>query len=70
MIQGVFYSLQHAFHLLPSYLSGWRIPVVEVLFIRVHPNFCSSYGILEKVGPCIRGLFREHMAHVRAGVNL
>lgn len=53
-----------------SYLSGWGIPVVEVLFIRVHPNLCSSYSILEEVGPCIRGLFREHMAYMRAGVNL
>lgn len=53
-----------------SYLFGRGIPVVEVLFIRVHPNLCSSYCILEEVGPRIRGLFREHMAYVRAGVNL
>ena len=58
------------FDLFLSYLSGWRIPVVEMLFIRVHPNLCSSNGILEEVWPCIRGLFRKYMAHMRAGVNL
>lgn len=58
------------FHLFLSYLFGWGIPVVEVLLVRVHPNLCSSNSILEEVWPCIRGLFREHMAHVRAGVNL
>lgn len=53
-----------------SYLSGWRVPVVEVLFVRVHPDLCSSDSILEEVGPRVRGFFREHMSHVRAGMNL
>lgn len=53
-----------------TYLPGWGVPVVEVLFIRVHPNLCSSYSILEEVGPCVWGLLRKHMAHMRAGVNL
>lgn len=53
-----------------SYLLGRGIPVVEVLFIRVHPNLCSSDSILEEVGSRIRGLFRENVAYVRARVNL
>lgn len=52
------------------YLFGWRVPVVEVMFIRVHPNLCSSHSVLEEVWPGIRGFFREHMAHMRAGMNL
>lgn len=52
------------------YLSGWRVPVVEMLFIGVHPNLCSPHGILEEVWPCVRGLFRKNVAYVRAGMNL
>lgn len=51
-------------------LSGWRVPVVEVLFIGAHPNLCGSYSILEEVGSRVWGLFRKHMANVRAGMDL
>lgn len=41
-----------------------------MLFIGVHPNLCRPHGILEEVWPRVRGLFRENVAHVRAGMNL
>lgn len=53
-----------------SNLSGWRVPVVEVLLVGAHPNLCGPYSILEEVGSCVWGLFREHMANVGAGMDL
>lgn len=41
-----------------------------MLLVRVHPNLGGSYGVLQEVGSRIGGLFGEHVAHVRAGVNL
>lgn len=52
------------------YLAGRRVPVVEVLFIRVHPNLRRPDSILEEVWSRVGGLFRKNVAHVRAGMNL
>lgn len=52
------------------YLSGRRVPVVEVLFVRVHPNLRRPNGILEEVWSRVGSLFRKNVAHVRAGMNL
>lgn len=52
------------------YLAGRWVSVVEMLFIRVHPNFRRPNSILEEVWSCVGSLFRKNVAHMRAGMNL
>lgn len=53
-----------------KYLAGRWVSFVEVVLVGVHPDLCSSYGVLQEVGPGVRGLLREDVAHVGAGMDL
>lgn len=51
------------------YLACWRVSVIEVLFVRVHPNLRSTDSVLKEVGSGVWRFLGEHMTHMGAWVN-
>lgn len=46
------------------------VSMVVDLFIFIHPDLCGSHAVCQSFAPWVRGLFREHMTHMGARVDL
>ena len=44
--------------------------MVVHLFVFIHPDLSGSHAVCQSFAPWVRGLFREHMTHMGAGVDL